>query len=196
MTLTDRIRSSFSKIFDAAQPSSTEELRRRVLSATQRENIQAIIADWQLLGRMRDDYALPSKRLAVLVWLHAGPGKTIDDLPRDVRIDVEQAAIEGNQRAILHQDELIAERSGPIVARAKAAVADAHATLLPHLLDELAKVRALLGPVYEKYNCEHELGEAGPVRRILRSIDDSERVSRGEFAFAAGHIEGELGLWL
>ena len=132
--------------------------------------------------------------MSVLVWVHGG--KSLDDLPDETRLGVERATIQGDPVEILRQDKYIDDRAAQIAAKAKAAIQDAHATLLPRLHAELEKVITIFTPVYAAHQCQCEIEDSGPVRRIQRSIADSERCVRGEFGFDFGHIAGELPTWL
>lgn len=197
MILTDKIRGSFSRIFDEAKPANDAALRKRALSATQVQNMKQILADLDVLDGKRNDYRFAGRRLEVLTWLHATRvGKKFEDLDDATRIGIERAAVEGDQRAILHQDAFLAELTGPLAERAKAAVMDAHRSLLPHLRDEFEKVKAILDPVFCAYDCGGEVETVGPLRRLARAIDDSERCAAGQFIFGHDHIRGEFATWL
>jgi hypothetical protein len=196
MNIVNKLHSSITKLIDTAQPADDAHHRKVCLSASQRANLESILAELNELNAKRSDYRFPSKRLSVLTWLHAGPGGSFDDLPESTRLDIEKATFEGNQMAILQQDRLINERVERIGARAKIAIADAHKSLLPCLRAELEKVRSILLPVYSIYGCAAEVEDSGPVRRIERSIADSEQCACGDFHFGADHVPTEFARWI
>ncbi len=193
--ITDRIRSSFSKIFDQAEPAPVDTLRRRCVSATQRQNIEQILADWAELGRRLHDFTFPSRRLATLLWHHGVD--SIEKLPDDVQRAIERVVVEGSPHEIIRADELLRERVEPIRQRAKDAIIDLHRSLVPHLRDEIGKVTAIIEPLFLRYGCAaDEIEDCAPVRKLRRSLADSESVAAGNLVFAPAHVEGELRAWL
>ncbi len=194
--VTDKIFSSFQRLFDQAAPADVSKLRKISISANQRETLLGILADLDELERMRSDFTFPSRRLAVLTQLHAGKNGKLDDLPDDVRRGVERAAIEGDPREILHQDELIAERGHPVVNRARLALEDCHRTLVPAIQAEINKVEQILRPVFSAYGCEAEVPDCGPIRQLSRSLADSQRIAAGDWVFTGGHLRSAFAEWL
>lgn len=202
MNILERIKGSFQKTFDAAQPADVSELRKRCLSATQLDNMRQILRDWRELGAKHDAYRFPSRRLEVLLW-HYNLQK-LEDAKDDVRLAIERVVYEGDQREILHQDAMVRERADPIIARARAAVVDAHATIVPHLKTEIEKLTAALDVIFAKYGCCHEIPDTGPVRMLTRCLVDSQGIANGAlnenggqvFIFTGGDVERGLGEWL
>lgn len=195
MLTLDKLRGSFSKFFDEAAPSDTDALRKTCVSAAQRQNLLAVLADWRELEAKCRDYTRPSKRLEVLLWSRGV--KSCDELPHAEAVAIEKAAVQGDAYEILHQDAILREKAGPIIQRARAAIIDLHATILPHLRSEKDKLHAILSPLCEKYRCDTcEIDDFGPVRKLNRSIADSESVAAGNLLFDGGHIEGEFATWL
>lgn len=200
--LLEKIRGSFAKVFDAAEPADVSEIRKRCLSATQRTNMQEILRDWRELEGKLSDYRFPSRRLGVLLWHYNL--QSLEDAKDDVRLAIERVVYEGVAAEILHQDNLVRERAEPIVARARAAIVDAHATLAPYLKAEVEKLEAALTPIFAKYGCCHEIPDTGPVRMLNRSLSESEWIAAGApnahggagLVFTAGHVEDALSVWL
>lgn len=186
------LRGIIGAVLEPSPPADVRGLQKRVPNAGQRQHAAELLAEFQELRGMRDDWAIPLRRMEVVLRYHRI--KSLDELDRQAMIHAQKAAVEHEPRALLTYDSWFNGKMEEVATKAKRLIVAWNDALVPHIADEIENFVTRAQPLFEPYGCDARNSE--PVARLTEAMERARDAARGEWYLGPWQSESQLNEWL